>query len=90
MTTVTGIESSCRLEQKEGVARAALLETAGALQILQLAKQPHAGDFRKRDRLRARRDVDRARDARPRGLDVSKGNSFHGANMRHPFGLASR
>ena len=67
----------CRLpgvEQQQGVARAAFLERAGALEVFQLAEEPHPGDLRERDRLRAGRDVNGPRDARAGGLDVGEGD----------------
>ena len=41
------------VEEQEGVARAAFLERTRALEVFQFAKEPHPGDFRERDRLRA-------------------------------------
>ena len=59
-------------EQQQRVARAALLEAAGALQVVELAVDVRAGELRQRDRLDAGRVVDAAGDARARGLDVGE------------------
>jgi hypothetical protein len=52
------------------VARAAFLEAAGALQVVELAKNVRAGQLRQPDRLDAGRHVDSARDSLARGFDV--------------------
>ena len=73
-----------RREPRQRVARAALLEASGALQIVELAIDVRAGELRKRDRLDARRDVDAARDPLARGLDVGErkpGRSYHLASF---------
>ena len=59
-----------QLQQR--VARAALLEAAGALQVVELAVDVRAGELRQRDRLDARRVVDAAGDAFPGGFDVGE------------------
>ena len=62
-------------ELQERVARAALLEAAGALQVVELAVDMRAGEPRQRYRFNARREVDAARDAFTRSFDV--GESDH-------------
>ena len=59
-------------EQQQRVARAALLEAAGALQVVELAVDVRAGELRQRDRLDARRQVDAAGDPRAGGFDVGE------------------
>ena len=57
---------------RERVARAAFLETSGALQVVELAENFHAGDFAQRNRWRTRRIINRAFNAIARLLDVLK------------------
>ncbi len=57
-------------ELGEGVARAALLEAAGALEIIELAINLHPGELAQGDRSRAGRFVDRAFDAGGGVFDV--------------------
>ena len=64
----------CSAEKlREGVARAAFLEAAGALEIVELAINLHPGELAQRDRLRAGRFVNRALDAAGGFFDVVKG-----------------
>ena len=55
---------------RESVARAAFLETAGALQVVELAENFHPGDLAQRNRRLAGRIIDRAFDSLPRLFDV--------------------
>jgi hypothetical protein len=57
----------------EGVARAALLEAPGALEIIELAINLHPAELAQRDGLCAGRFVNRAFDARGGFFDVVKG-----------------
>ena len=59
---------------RKRVARAALLETSGPLQVVELAKNLHAGDFAERNVARARRVVDGVFNAIPCRFDVVKRN----------------
>ena len=54
----------------EGVARAAFLETAGALEVIELAVNLHPGELAQRDRMRAGRFVDGAFDSLRGFFDV--------------------
>jgi hypothetical protein len=54
------------------IARAAFFEASGALQVIQLAENFHAGDFTERDGGRARRIINRVRNALARRFDVLK------------------
>ncbi len=67
------------IEQQQGVARTALFETAGPLQILQLAIRPGARDLGQRDRLGAGGNVDSAGDTVASGYDVFEGE--HGGKL---------
>ncbi len=58
----------------ERVTRAAFLETAGALVVVELAMDLHPGELAQRDRLRTRGVVDRALDTVGRCLDVGEGH----------------
>jgi len=57
-----------KLDQR--VARAAFLKTSGALQVVELAEDLHAGDLAQRNGWRTRRMEDGAFNALVRGLDV--------------------
>jgi hypothetical protein len=59
-----------RRKLQQRIACAALLEAAGALQVIELAMDVRAGKLRQRDRLDARRFVDAAANALARGFDV--------------------
>ena len=67
-------------ELQQRIARAALLEAAGALQVIELAEDVRAGELRQRNRFDARRQIHAAGDARARGLDVGEGQ--HGRDRR--------
>ena len=55
---------------RERVAGAAFFEAAGALQVIELAENFHAGDLAERDRRLARRIINGAVDPLARRLDV--------------------
>ena len=59
-----------RRQLRQGVARAAFLEAAGALQVLELAENFHARDLAQRNRRLAGRIINRALDSLPRLFDV--------------------
>jgi hypothetical protein len=59
-----------RRQLREGVARAAFLEAAGALQVIELADDLHAGHLAQRNRFPAGRKINRALDPFSRRLDV--------------------
>ena len=59
-----------RRQLREGVARAAFLEAAGALQVLELAENLHARDLAQRNRRLAGRIINRAIDSLPCLFDV--------------------
>src|SRR5579864_2187206 len=59
-----------RRKLQQRIARAAFLEGAGALQIIELAMDVRAGELRQRNRLDAWRFVDAAAYALARGFDV--------------------
>ncbi len=69
-----------RRQPQQRIARAALLEAAGALQVIELAENVRAGELRQRDRFDARRQVHAAGDPRARRLDVGEGQ--HGGDSR--------
>ena len=73
-------------KKQQCVARAALLEAAGALQVIELAEDVCAGQLRQRDRLDARRLVDAAADAFARRLDVRRGHRRLGGQRRGRHG----
>ena len=76
MLTLGGFERKCRelllirRQLRQRVTRAALLETSGPLQVVQLAKDIHARGFTQRDRTGARRIVNCIRNPGARRLDV--------------------
>ena len=67
-----------RRKLQQRVARAALLEAAGALLVLELREDGRAGDARERGRLDARRSKHATRDARTRRDDVVDGHVRRG------------
>jgi hypothetical protein len=64
--------SLLRRQLQQGVARAALLEAAGALQVIELAVDMRAGELRQRNRFDARRVIDATGDAVAGSLDVGE------------------
>ena len=69
-------------EAQQGVARAALLERARALQVVEFAENAGAGDFRQGDRFRTGGNDHAARDAAAGGANVCEGDGrvvFNGA-----------
>ena len=64
----------CLLGQKlgEGVVRAAFLEAAGALEVVEFAENLHPGELAQRDRLGTGRLVNGALDALGRGFDIGE------------------
>ena len=75
------------VEQEESVAGPPFLERAGALEVLQFAKEAHPRDLRQWDRLGAGRNVHRPGDPFAGGLNVGKGDSGH---QRAGAGTTSR
>ena len=67
-----------RRELEQCVARAALLEAAGALQVVELAVNMRAGELRQWNRLDARREIDAARDAHAGSFNVGEGDHWNG------------
>jgi hypothetical protein len=61
---------------QERVARAALLEGAGALEVVEFAEDPRPGDVRQRDGLRAGRHDHPAGEAAAGGADGGKGDGL--------------
>ena len=81
-----------RRQLQQRVARAALLEAAGALQVVELAVDVRAGQLRQRDRLDARRLVDaaaRCARAPPRCRRASPAPRRREVDARHANGSAT-
>jgi hypothetical protein len=57
-------------QEEEGVAGAALLERAGALEVVEFAVDPAAGDFPEGNRFRTRCENDAARNPSGGGTNV--------------------
>src|SRR6185436_13849185 len=75
-------------ELQQRVARAALLEAPGALQIVELAVDVRAGELRQRNRFDAGRVVDAARDPKARSFDVGEGDHLREARVSLQNGRA--
>ena len=61
-----------RGQLRERIACAAFFEASGALQVVQLAKNLHAGELTQRDRCPTGRVVDCPLDSFPSSLDITK------------------
>jgi hypothetical protein len=77
-------------ELQQRVARAAFLETAGALQVIELAINVRAGELRKRDRFDAGRVVDASRDPVACGFDIGERDHVGAAVQKRAVRTAGR